>query len=498
MALSFVFRFGRLFNKGEKITNAKLNAVVKGVSADLSGTVGNADIAPAAIDPTKVQQGAYFYSTATLSVGTYTGVWTPAVSGYTDGMILAFKANVTNGGAVNLDAGAGAKPIRKWGIKALEVGDIAAGQVVNVRYNTTLVAGGVWELMGLPGQPVTDNYRYAVGTGSGGTPTVYAITLADAPAAYVAGLTVTFKASVNNTGNVQLNVNALGVKDLVHPDGFPTALATGEIVGGVTVTAVYDGTNFQAVSGLVPIYRAAEAVVASARNLVAKTNAGTPVSKADVTADELILKRATDGHTVLASAVNVTLDITLGVALNGLDAGVETVSTWYYLWIICDGLNVAGLISTSATAPTLPGTYLYKALAGVVFNDAGSNFVLFHQKGRRVFVRDTNNAVFTAATGPNGVWTVQLLGNFVPPIAVRVQGRIGTSAGGGLNCVASVAGDALGLGAQGCCCQDTALTQDGFAGAAAYDVPLATAQTVWWNTANNRAAYRLSVSGYEI
>lgn len=497
MALSLQFFFGRLMNKGELVTNAKVNAVVKGISAQLSGTVGNADLGAASVDPTKVQQGPYFYATATLAAGTYTGTWTPSVTSYVDGLILTFKASAANSGAVNLDAGSGAKPIRKWNGKALESGDIGTGQMVSVRYNSTLVGGGCWEVVGVPGQPTPENYRYAAGTASGASPTVYTITLADAPAAYVAGLAVTFQASANNTGNVQLNVNGLGVKALVHPDVAATALVSNEIVTNQVLTAVYDGTNFQAVTKLQTVYTPAEAVVATGRNIVAKSLS---VSQVNVTADELIVKRASDGRTVLLSTVNVTADITLGVALNGLDAGVEAGNTFYYVWVICDGTNVASLLSVNSTNPTLPGSYLYKALVSVVRNDAGANFVSFWQSGRQLNTNDDGTGQNPIFTGQAGVlaYASQSLSPYVPLIAKRVQGRLGSSSTAGAARQMAIAGDANGMGAQGVAGQESAATLDGFSLCCAYDVPMPTAQTVYWKAGSTAAVYRLSVSGYEI
>ena len=54
-----------------------------------------------------------------------------------------------------------------------------------------------------------------------------------------------------------------------------------------------------------------------------------------------------------ATAVNLTVDITVS-GVNGLDTGSEAASTWYYIWVIYNGTTVAGLLSTSATAPTMP------------------------------------------------------------------------------------------------------------------------------------------------
>lgn len=74
----------------------------------------------------------------------------------------------------------------------------------------------------------------------------YAVTLSPVPAAYVAGMEVSFKADVANTGSATLNVNGLGAKTLVK--NVSDILATGDILIGQLVTVRYDGTNFQLVS----------------------------------------------------------------------------------------------------------------------------------------------------------------------------------------------------------------------------------------------------------
>lgn len=81
---------------------------------------------------------------------------------------------------------------------------------------------------------------YATETGAADA---YVITLAPAPAAYVEGLAVMFKAINANTGASTLNVNALGVKNLTKRGS--TALAAGDILAGEMIQAVYDGTRFQ-------------------------------------------------------------------------------------------------------------------------------------------------------------------------------------------------------------------------------------------------------------
>jgi hypothetical protein len=81
---------------------------------------------------------------------------------------------------------------------------------------------------------------YAADTGAANA---YAVTLANSPGSYVAGLRVVFKVSHANTGASTLNVNSLGTKNITKSG--TTALASGDLVVNQIVTAVYDGTQFQ-------------------------------------------------------------------------------------------------------------------------------------------------------------------------------------------------------------------------------------------------------------
>jgi len=76
----------------------------------------------------------------------------------------------------------------------------------------------------------------------------YAITLDPAPAAYFTGMMVVFTANTANTGAATLNVNGLGAKAIKKQKD--DALGDGDIKAGQVVVVVYDGTNFQLVSGV--------------------------------------------------------------------------------------------------------------------------------------------------------------------------------------------------------------------------------------------------------
>lgn len=105
-----------------------------------------------------------------------------------------------------------------------------------------------------------------------------------------------------------------------------------------------------------------------------------------VTADEIL---TTDGSGGYHKASTVSLTISgASAGANGLDTGTIAVSTWYYLFVIWNsGSNTtAGLMSLSATAPTLPAGYDYFARCGAILTDStGNKYPLaITQKGNKV------------------------------------------------------------------------------------------------------------------
>lgn len=135
-------------------------------------------------------------------------------------------------------------------------------------------------------------------------------------------------------------------------------------------------------TGANPSWGDAAAIIprSSFRNLaVSRTNATTCA----ITADEIIVQDSSN-VSVRATSVSVSPAITTSGA-NGLDTGAEAANTIYYLWVIrksSDG-TVAGLLSVSSTAPTMPSGYDQKALVSAVGNDNSSNFIPFSQTGKR-------------------------------------------------------------------------------------------------------------------
>jgi hypothetical protein len=157
------------------------------------------------------------------------------------------------------------------------------------------------------------------------------------------------------------------------------------------------------------------AVRDSYRNLAASRPSVTTVN---VTADELILQNSL-GLVYRASGVNVTADITASGA-NGLDTGSEANSTWYHSWVIYNPTTdtKAGLLSLSATNPTMPSGYTYKAYAGAVYNEASGDFGYFNRQGNYVTMDDI--VAITGAT--NSSFAAIDLSSIIPVNAKRVGG----------------------------------------------------------------------------
>ena len=147
-------------------------------------------------------------------------------------------------------------------------------------------------------------------------------------------------------------------------------------------------------------------------------------SNIPITADELVVESASNEYRTLRN-VNVTIDSST-VGANGLDAGTLAGSTWYYTFIIWNGSTVAGLMSASATAPTLPSGYTHWARVGAIRTDGGANKypLPIQQKGKKVSYIPASSTNLTglptvASGSANG--STPSVSAFVPPTAESIM-----------------------------------------------------------------------------
>lgn len=180
-------------------------------------------------------------------------------------------------------------------------------------------------------------------------------------------------------------------------------------------------------------------VTGSFRNLQASANGIS--ANVSVTADELVVANAS-GVQKLLQSLNLTIN-TATVGANGLDTGTLAGSTWYALFSIAkDDGTKAGLISLSATAPTLPSGYTHKARVGWIRTDGTANKypLSFKQYGRNVqYAAVAGSNVPTLPTITSGIagtvtstsitWVAVGVSSFVPASAVGI--KVVLSNGGG-------------------------------------------------------------------
>lgn len=114
------------------------------------------------------------------------------------------------------------------------------------------------------------------------------------------------------------------------------------------------------------------------------TNACTDSATVGVTYSSAVLRSAIGpGQSAIFGAGSVTITpLTLSQVVNGRDyAGAVAVSTWHYVYLVSDGTNVYGLVSQSATSPTLPSGISYFCLVGVLKTTATSTVKNYSQLG---------------------------------------------------------------------------------------------------------------------
>lgn len=259
---------------------------------------------------------------------------------------------------------------------------------------------------------------------TGGTATALTLTPIPAIQAYAPDQRFSVKFSVASGTNPTFNVSAKGVKSLKQYD------STGAKVAAVTATnqitdVVYDGTDFIVLDPLPAVAGNLIGIQGSAKNLIGSASGLSAVVA--YTADEIVVESAANTYQVLRG---VSINPTFATAgANGLDVGAansQTASTWYSVWVIWNGATTAGLLSLSATAPTMPAGYTHKARVGWVKTDATANkYPLgFTQAGRIVqpkVAAGSNLASLQLMASGNVTYpTAVAVGSFVPPTATRI------------------------------------------------------------------------------
>lgn len=242
----------------------------------------------------------------------------------------------------------------------------------------------------------------------------------------------TWKQAQGSTAAVTINVANLGAVNAYKNNG-QTAVGNGDLVAGAVYTAAYLGALNGGAGGFVvdvvpTALSAAGPVQAAFKNLVVSVTSNTQVN---VTADAITLFDGTNYST--GASVNVTAATgTSGV--NGLDTGTVANATFYSVWVIQNTASgaLAALISTSATAPTMPTGYAKKARVGWVTTASGAtNLLKTLQNGRRsqyvvtggapnATLPNMGNGVAGTYSATTPMWAALAVSAFVPSTAGEI------------------------------------------------------------------------------
>lgn len=220
---------------------------------------------------------------------------------------------------------------------------------------------------------------------------------------------------------------------------------------------------------------------AVSRSLSIQNNATNPTYQVDIDATSITLVNST-GDVSKVSSVNLTVDITASGA-DGLDTSTEANSTWYHLWVIYNGSTTAGLLSTSATAPTMPGGYTYKGYVGAIYNTSGGDFIILRQVGYYA----TGTIITDVSAGSAGSWTSFTIR--VPTTAKSWFGnaRVAATTGG----ICYISPGSTGYGYRSIGSATTAVPINGSA-----DIPIFTAQTLWYQVVGTGVTASIDTIGW--
>jgi hypothetical protein len=203
----------------------------------------------------------------TTGVDTYVTTITD-FAGYTTGetVFLQFGSTNTGSSTVNINGLGGKNLLRNDG-SALQSGDLAAGTTYVFLYHdgqyylsgqqkATESSVGISQIATTADvQAGTDDFKYVTPkklrqdhpgnvfyVNTSGTANVYTGAVAGI-GAYTTGLTLELKINITNNGPSTININGLGAKNLVRPDG--TSLQDVDLKNDHTYIFIYDGTEFR-------------------------------------------------------------------------------------------------------------------------------------------------------------------------------------------------------------------------------------------------------------
>lgn len=281
---------------------------------------------------------------------------------------------------------------------------------------------------------------------TGGAAAAYTLTPVPALAGYVANQRFRVKFDRAGAGATTLNISVRGAKRLKQYDSAGNKVDA-VLAAGQLTDVEYDGIDMVVLDPLPVVVVPQVGIQGAAKNLVGSATGSSAITT--YSADEIIVESPANQYQTLR-AVSVAPSIALS-GTNGLDTGTSVASTWYSVWVIWNGSTAAGLLSLSATAPTMPAGYTHKARVGWIRTDGTANKYPLGMKQAGKIVRykissGTNvtatpvMAAGVAGSVTGGTYVAVGTSTFIPPTAQIIS--ITMVSGGG----SAAAAQSLGFG----------------------------------------------------
>jgi hypothetical protein len=401
-------------------------------------------------------------------------------------------------------------PAPDSGYVGLYVVTVAYGQATITTSNISQYSAAPLLPGGLLQAIQTGNVSFGIDTGTANN---YVVNCTPALSSRTEGQVIRFKAKTANNGASTL-WDGVGTAPLVG--GAHIALQSGEIVANGDCWAQWNSSVGGSGSYILLLCTGAPEQMANATQsqhaiafgqltgMVGSTrNAKMYISAASAsgtfTADEIIAETALGGLQYRLANFSKTINLATTGA-GGMDTGSAPVSGYVALYAIYNPTtstaNILATNATSAAAPSvygganMPSGYTASALIGVWPTNASGQFKVGLQRDRTI---SFPLATALSSSVVQGSLTSLSISGVVPPNATQITGELSLSSTSSSTAGLSVAADANGVGQQN---STATVTATGYI--ANFMVPLASAQTIYWNSSNTAGTptYVIYISTY--
>lgn len=292
------------------------------------------------------------------------------------------------------------------GVTAIIAGAGLVGGTITSTGTISLSTIGAHALMGNPNSVAAVPAGVTVGTGLSLNALGTLIATGTGVTTVVAGAGLN-GGTITSTGTISLGTIGAGL--IMANPSVGAAVPVGVTVGaGLSLNA--GGTLFAATAAVPRGYIA---------GLTLSNDATTPNTIIDIS-DGMATSSDATTVMVLSALTKTTGAWVVGSGNGGLDTGSVASSTWYHIYVIerVDTGVVDVLLSTSATAPTMPTSYTKKRRIGSIKTDGSGHIIAFVQNGDRF---DWLVPVNDIPSNTPGVTTGSLVALASVPLGIIVQ-----------------------------------------------------------------------------